>query len=454
LNFHDSVRFLKDHSSDSLSGSLIRQACRRVGYQWRQRKLGPVETLQVFMQQVLNGNTAIQDIKRITHSGFSNSSFCNARARIPLPVYKNLQLSVVGNFKRQADADPLATWCDLRVFLMDSTSFSMPDTKELREYFGLHGLQKEGCGFPTARLLCLFDGTHGYLLKTIASPLRTHDLAKTAVLHEALRPGDVLVGDTAFASYAHLASCWKRGFFGVFPVHQKQIVSFQRHRRHRRPGQRVCHGECAKGLPTSRWIRRLGKRDQLVEYFKPKKCPKWMTQEEYDQLPESMVVRELRYRVREPGRRTRVVTLMTTLLDPKRYPAAAIAKLYGLRWRVETYIKDLKHTMKLAVLKCETVAGVLKELTVFAIIYNLVRRVMVQAARQQRVPVERISFIDALRCLKEATPGERLAILVVNPWRPHRFEPRKVKRRKKKYPHLKQPRKLLKKLMKRQGLVT
>jgi Transposase DDE domain len=452
LNLCDAVRFVKDPNSDSLPASLIRRCCRKVGYQWRHRKLGPVETIQLFAQQVLEGNTAIQHVQRITRRPFSDSGFCQARIRVPLALVEEVQQAALGKRPRADRDDPLATWFGHRVGLLDGTGFSMPDTDELREYFGHHGLQKEGCGFPTARLLCLFDGHQGYLLKAIASPLRTHDLSKAAIAHEALRAGDVLVGDKGFASYAHLALCEKRGIHAVFPTHQAQIVSFQPHRRHRLRGQAADQGEAPKGLPTSRWIKRLGKHDQLVEYSKPKNRPAWMSREEYDQLPDSMIVRELRYRVRGPGRRKRLVTLTTTLLDAKRYPASAIARLYGLRWKVEGYIRDLKQTMKLAVLKCQTVAGILKELAVFVLIYNLVRRVMLRAARQQGVSVDRISFVDACRWLREAHPGEPLPKLVVNPCRPDRFEPRKLKRRKKKYPHLKQPRALLTKAMKLQGL--
>ncbi len=75
-------------------------------------------------------------------------------------------------------------------------------------------------------------------------------------------------------------------------------------------------------------------------------------------------------------------------------------------------------------LKCETVDGVLKELAMFVLVYNLVRLVMWEAAQRQQVDIERISFIDALRWLISAQPGEPLIPLVVNPWRPNRYEPR------------------------------
>ena len=139
--------------------------------------------------------------------------------------------------------------------------------------------------------------------------------------------------------------------------------------------------------------------DQVVEYFKPVRCPVWMSADEYRKLPESIMVRELRYRITAPGFRTREVTLVTTLLDAAAYPADVLAELYGTRWRIEENLKSLKQTMKMDVLKCMTVDGVLKELTMYALAYNLVRVTMCQAAGRQGVEADRVSFIDALRWL-------------------------------------------------------
>ena len=102
-----------------------------------------------------------------------------------------------------------------------------------------------------------------------------------------------------------------------------------------------------------------------------------------------------------------------------------------------------KTTMKMDVLKCKTVDGVLKELTVYALVYNLVRVVMLEAARRQGQEVERISFVDALRWLSSSPPGAPLPELVVNPYRPGRVEPRCKKRRAKKHPYMKRPRHVL-----------
>jgi hypothetical protein len=101
--------------------------------------------------------------------------------------------------------------------------------------------------------------------------------------------------------------------------------------------------------------------------------------------------------------------------------------------------------MGLDVLKCKTVDGVLKELIVFALIYNLVRLVIRQAARQQHVAIDRISFLDAARWLATARDDESLAVLVVNPHRPARYEPRVRKRRPKQYPLMQKPRNELRK---------
>jgi hypothetical protein len=311
----------------------------------------------------------------------------------------------------------------------------MPDSPELQAHFGQPAGQAEGCGFPVAHLMVRCDAFRGYLLETQALPLESHDMAGVPALHQALEDGDVLVGDRAFASYAHLALCLGRGVHGVFRAHQKQIIDFRPHRRMARKGE--------KGKPHTRWLRRLGKHDQLVEYFKPKERPAWMTAEEYARLPDAIVVREIRYTIREPGRRTRVVTLVTTLLDPEGYPAEELARLYGLRWRVETNLRHLKQTLGLDILRCTSVEGVLKELTLFVLIYNLVRRVMCEAARRQEVEVDRISFIDAWRWLRHARPEDDLSDLRVNPERPGRYEPRVRKRRPKEYPVMKRPRHVL-----------
>jgi hypothetical protein len=442
MNMSQAVHFIKDRFNDSVPATLIRRLCQDLGYRWRERELGPVVTTHLFLQQILHGNTAVSHLRHLSGLSFTDSAYCQARSRLPLALLERLQRAVTGQLQSEADTDPTTNWLGHRVYLLDGSSFSMPDTPELQEHFGQPGGQAQGCGFPAAHLMVLFDAANGYLLQTEALPLRTHDMARAAALHQALRPHDVLVGDRAFGTYAHLALCHQRGLQGLFRAHQRQIINFQPHRRQRSKSKST---KSQKGLPTSRWLKRLGKHDQLVEYVKPLARPVWLTAEEYAQLPQTLVVREIRYRIRQPGRRTRVVTLVTTLLDPKRYSAAALARLYGMRWIVETNLRHLKQTMAMDVLHCKSFEGVMKELTLFVVVYNLVRRVMCEAARRQKVPPNRISFIDALRWLRLATPKTELPPLIINPERPGRYEPRVRKRRPKAFPLMTRPRKQLRK---------
>ena len=151
--------------------------------------------------------------------------------------------------------------------------------------------------------------------------------------------------------------------------------------------------------------------------------------------------------IRGPSKRlsNKKITLVTTLLDQDTYSLPDLAELYRRRWEQETNFGHVKTTMKMDVLKCKTVDGVLRELHVFALVYNLIRQVMIQAAQRQDVPANRISFIDAMRWLDAAQPGDKLGDLVVLPDRPNRYEPRVRKRRPKQYKLMTKPRQQIKK---------
>ena len=135
----------------------------------------------------------------------------------------------------------------------------------------------------------------------------------------------------------------------------------------------------------------------LVEWLKPKTCPRWLEHATFAVLPAALGVREVRYPVSTPGFRTPQITLVTTLLDAARDRADDLAALYGTRWEVETHLGQRKTTMHMDVLHGKTGLGVLKELTVLAIISNLGRLVILPAARLQQVDAARLSFLDALR---------------------------------------------------------
>jgi len=90
--------------------------------------------------------------------------------------------------------------------------------------------------------------------------------------------------------------------------------------------------------------KRLGKGDHLIVWTKPAK-PDWMDQETYDRIPETLELRELRYAVVEKGRRTKIITVVTTLTDVTLYSHEEIAELYGFRWNSEVFFRFFKHVL-------------------------------------------------------------------------------------------------------------
>jgi hypothetical protein len=301
-----------------------------------------------------------------------------------------------------------------------------------------------------ARLLGLFHASTGVLLKLVIAPLLTHDLAQVHTVHPMVAPGDVLVADRGLCAYAHLARLVQAGVHAVLRVSARQIGDFTPGRPFVLPSVR--RTPAVKGIPRSRWLKALGVQDQLVVWLNPQTCPSWLTREALAALPDSLVLREVRYDVGAPGFRTRQITLVSTLLDAEIYRVADLAELYHQRWRVETSLAQLKTSMQMAVLHGQTVPGVLKELTVFAIVYNLVRLVMGQSATLQYISVERISFLDALRWLGAPGTGTPLGALLVNPVRLYRVEPRVKKRRPKSFPFMITPRQELRRQLVQQEL--
>jgi hypothetical protein len=439
----------KTEWATQLQPEAIIGACEEAGYtSWRDRVLTPVTTIQLFLLQMLHGNTACRHLPHLSGLRFSAAAYCQARARLPLRLF-DLLLERFGRALQPCLAHE-GRWHGHRTCLVDGSGCSMPDTPALQETFGQPTVQRPGCGVPVARLLGLFHASTGLLLKLVVAPLLTHDLAQVQAVHPSLRPGDVLVGDRGWCSYAHLALLVQAGIHAVLRVWARQIVDFTPGRPFVMPGVR--RTPAVKGVPRSRWRKTLGVHDQLVTWFKPKTRPSWLARETLAALPEALVLREVRYHLGRPGFRTRQITLVTTLLDAASYRVADLAERYRQRWQVETALAHLKTTMPMDVLHGKTVPGVLKELTIFAIVDNLVRMVMCQSAGLQPIEVERISFRDALRWLSAPSTEIPLGALLVNPTRPHRVEPRVKKRRPKPFPWMITPRHILRQQLVQQEL--
>ena len=444
----EALRHIKAELAVLLDTPTMLALWRAVGSQWRARLLDPVTTVHLFILQILPSNPACAHLPHLAAQRLTASASCQARTRLPRGVWQQLRRRTAAVCEQTTHEE--GRWRGHRTFLVDGSSFSMPDTPELQEALGQPSGQRPGGGVPVAHLLALFHAGTGFLLEVLTAPWDTHDRAEVATLHAARRPGDVLVGDRAFCAFAPLALLCQQGLHAGFRIHQRHMGDFTPSRPHTTPKPSAAQ----KGLPRSRWLRQLGVMDQLVEWVKPVRLPvqppAWLTPALCAALPAVLCVRALRYRVTQAGFRTQLVTWVTTLLDVDLSPADALAAFYGMRWQVERNLRHLKQTMGLDVLHCKRLVGGLKERTVFALVDNLVRVVMLEAAKRQGVALERSSFVDALRWLSTARPGEPLPPLVVNPHRPDRAAPRAVKRRPKPSPLLTKPRREARKALMQQ----
>lgn len=400
------ARLKRDPIADLPIAAHVDQVLQAEGVTWRERLLPPLVTLRLFLIQILHGNCPIPALRQLSGLGFAVSSYAEARARLPLQLLDSL-LQWVNEQGQQALAD--VPRLARRIFVADGSTYSMPDTPELAAHFDLAPGTKPGVGYPMGKLLGLLDLATGMFVSLLALPLFAADMRGVVGLHPMLQAGDILLADRAFCSYVHLAMLQMQGVFACVHLHQRRKDQTAGRQRWRKP--------------------------------KPAQCPDWMDRARYALLPQFIDVRIVRYTVEHRGFRTRHVLVATTLLDEVLWPDHKIAELYGHRWNIETCFGHLKTTMKMNVLRCKTLAGVMKELAVYLAVYNLVRLAMLKAAARQNVDVWRISFVDAMRWLAARVIGlSGVDKLIVNPQRPGRCQLRVIRRRPKPYDLLNRPR--------------
>jgi hypothetical protein len=433
-------------ADDLLLPARIDQLARASDIQFRDTTLTPGKTLCLFAQQIAHGNIACSAVRHLAGEEFTDSAWCQARGRLPLQLIRRVHRAIVDQARRELDAlddvgEEAYRWHGHRLQVIDGSSDSMPDVPELRSYYGVPFGCRPGLGFPTWHLLMMMDHHSGLLIDCIDAPMISSDLSQTPRMHAHLQEGDVLLGDDAFSGYAHLALLTKANLHAVVPAHHRRIVDFTPRRKHAHPRK----GKSSKraGKPRSRVLERLGTDDQLVEYFKPVEKSAWINDEQWEQLPESITLREIRRTVKRHGFRPITLTIVTTLLDPEDYPADELIDLRLTRWMIETNIRHLKTTLGMEVLKCKSLEGIRKERLMFVLVYNLIRIVMLRAARRQGANVNRLSFADTLAWLRHGDLDHDVA-LIVNPLRPGRLEPRVLKRQKKEFPYMTSPRATLK----------
>lgn len=434
---------IQQDCQQSLPEQSILAACRAVKYRWRERKLGPVATIHLFILQILSFNTAMTHLRHLSGKTVTAAAYCKARMRLPLAVLQQLLRDSAQVMCKEAGG--MGRWCSLRTLLVDGSSSLAPDTPSLQKAFPQPKSQKKGCGFAAPKVLGLFDAFTGLIIEMLSLSLYHHEQSQVWRLHPLLKRDDLLVGDRGFCSFVHLAMLATRGVQACFRLHQRQGVDFRPHRK----AQHQVAPNKRKGRPTSTFVKRLGKHDQIVRWMKSVR-PQWINEAQWAEMPAGLEVRELRYILARRGQRTITVTIGTTLLDPVKYPKEKIGELYGIRWQVETHFAELKTTLKMRKLKSQTADGARKELAVYCLVHNLVHVVMLKAARRQGVTPDRVSFIDTIRWLLTAAPGEEIPDLVINPHRPDRHQPRVVKDSHSTYRKMTRPRKVLKKELKMQ----
>jgi hypothetical protein len=184
-------------------------------------------------------------------------------------------------------------------------------------------------------------------------------------------------------------------------------------------------------------IRRLGAGDELVEIKVSSEARR-----KNPSLPTHYDVRAIRYQ--RKGYQPQ--TLITSLVDSERFPAAELRALYHERWELELGFDELKTDMleRLETIRSKTPIAVAQEMWGLLIAYNLIRLEMRRIAAEFAVAPNRISFVASLRhCVEQwhlatlASPGripghlatatDRMRAFVLPPRRPERLYPRAVK---------------------------
>jgi hypothetical protein len=416
------------------AGLLVQWITEEVGA-YRERVYGPFATLVLFIEQVLGADHSCQDavargLSARTAQGqapcsLNTAAYCKARWRLPLGLLERLAREVGS---RLCESQPAVwRWRGREVKLVDGTTVSMPDTSANQARFPQHRGQKPGLGFPMARLVAVVSLSAGAVLEWATDACKGKNTGETALLWRLmphLQRGDVIIADGYYCGYFMIAGLIAHGVDLVMPQHHLRTTDFRR------------------GRP-------LGVRDHVVTWERPPR-PKWMDEPTYQTMPETLVMRECRV----GGR-----TLVTTLTDARATPKQALAELYAMRWHVELDLRAIKTVMQMDILRCKTPAMVEKEIAAHLLAYNLVRAVMAQAACLSNLLPRQLSFKTALQLLNafEMTlrHGEpqglaiRCAHLLTGlgrrrlPHRPHRVEPRAVKRRPKQHWLLMKPRHVL-----------
>ncbi len=355
--------------------------------------------------------------------------YCKARQRLPEQLFRKLFQRTGQTLTSQAVEKDL--WHGRPVKVVDGSHCSMPDTPSNQEAFGYPPGQVPGCGFPTLAFVGVFCLATGAAIECALGGWALHDLSLFCLVRAAFEAGDILLADRGFCCYVEMALMQKQSVDTVVRIHQRRITDFRRGRI-------------------------LGIEDHIVTWTKPENPPRRIRKKDFNIIPETLEIREIRYRVDVKGFRTQTITLATTLLDADVYPPEDLADLYFQRWVIELDFRHIKITMQMDVLRCKSPQMVRKELWCHLLAYNLIRHLMWEAEQTRAGCAGRTSFKGTIQYLisfralfgvttlqrNKALLNQLLAFVAAQevPCRPDRVEPRVKKRRPKKYNLMSKPR--------------
>ena len=403
----------------------------------RERIFTLARTLWCWIWQVLQQNTSCREVVRQVEALFAlhhagpvdegTAAYCKARSKLPAKLLEVLFGASFQSAEKAAapTAPQLLGGRPIRV--ADGSGARLADTPDNRADYPPSKSLRAGTGFPYLRLVALFSLTSGALLAQASGSLHTAELSLWFKLLDQLRPGDIVLADRAYGIYVVIALLQSRGIDLIHTLPEgSRRIDFRKTRK------------------------RLGPSDALFVWEKPKQPSRFVPAGQWGPLPGKLTVRVLRARVGKKGFRSKELFLVTTLLDGVQYPAHELLAAHARRWRMEMSFDDLKTTLGMESLSCHSPAMIQKELLVFLIAHNLIRWLLANAAAQENVPTDRLSFkgtLDGFRQWSQAMaqcpkPEERQALwrqllrtiaADALPHRPGRQEPRAVKKRSK-YP--------------------
>jgi len=408
----------------------------------RRRIFSKANTFWAFFSQVLDADGGCKEvirklqsyasIKGVNVPSSSTASYCTARKKLDERMLSEIFAHTAVRLDRIPEAGLLN---NRRVIVVDGTGVSMPDTPKNQEVWPQSSSQKSGCGFPTARVCACFSLESGALLSYAIGNKKNNELPLFRKQWKIFKLGDIFLGDKGFCSYFDIANLKKQGVDSVVTLARRTPVS------------------------SGGSLKKLGPDDLLITWKRPayNKILSY-SKDACEELPEELVLRQIKVTVKHLGFRTQEFYLVTTLLDAKQYPASELAELYFKRWDVELFFRDIKTTMGLDILRCRTPEMIRKEILMYFITYNCVRQLMCEAAEEANMEVRVVSFKGSVQALRSWEPhlnqtkisrAERYRLIsdlydaMTNTpirQRPGRSEPRCLKRRPKNYQLMTSPR--------------